>query len=121
MDSEILVNSCTTYAPPFTFAILLSCVRFKGLSICTKSLQRGDYLSGWQLDKQHEESLREAGQAVDDSDDEEDIPFACLICRKEFVDPVVTKCNHFFDSASVSLLFFPFSSSLSFAVLLTDV
>jgi len=26
-----------------------------------------------------------------------DIPFACLICKKPFVDPVVTRCGHYFD------------------------
>jgi len=35
-----------------------------------------------------------------DSDSEvEDIPFACLICRKPYTDPVVTKCNHYFCQA----------------------
>jgi RING finger protein 113A len=24
------------------------------------------------------------------------LPFACLICRKEFKNPVVTRCNHYF-------------------------
>ena len=28
--------------------------------------------------------------------DEEDLPFKCLICRDSFVDPVVTKCKHYF-------------------------
>ena len=28
---------------------------------------------------------------VDDSSDEEDVPFACLLCRNEFANPVVTK------------------------------
>lgn len=28
--------------------------------------------------------------------DEEDLPFKCLICRKSFVNPVVTKCQHYF-------------------------
>ena len=35
----------------------------------------------------------------DDSDSDEDIPFACLICRKPYTDPVVTRCGHYFDSA----------------------
>ena len=26
-------------------------------------------------------------------DDEEELPFKCLICRQSFVNPVVTKCN----------------------------
>lgn len=28
--------------------------------------------------------------------DEEDLPFKCLICRKSFDNPVVTKCQHYF-------------------------
>ena len=35
----------------------------------------------------------------DDSDSDEDIPFACLICRKPYTDPIVTRCGHYFDSA----------------------
>lgn len=33
------------------------------------------------------------------SSDDEDIPFACLICRKPYTDPIVTRCGHYFDSA----------------------
>lgn len=33
-----------------------------------------------------------------DSDDE-DVPFACLICRKHYTDPIVTRCGHYFCSA----------------------
>lgn len=37
---------------------------------------------------------------VSDSDsDDEDIPFACLICRKHYTDPIVTRCGHYFCSA----------------------
>lgn len=28
--------------------------------------------------------------------DEEDVPFKCLICRKSFESPIVTKCQHYF-------------------------
>ncbi|KAM2280453.1 hypothetical protein ACFX1S_041177 [Malus domestica] len=37
-------------------------------------------------------------ESEEDDDDEDDgsLPFACLICRQPFVDPVVTKCNHYF-------------------------
>ena len=30
-----------------------------------------------------------------DSDDD-DLPFACFICRETFTNPVVTKCKHYF-------------------------
>jgi len=52
---------------------------------------RGDYLAGWQLDK-----LDPAEQKEILEEEEEEIPFACIICRKEFTDPVVTKCGHYF-------------------------
>lgn len=29
---------------------------------------------------------------------EEELPFACLICRNPFTDPIVTRCGHYFDS-----------------------
>lgn len=25
-----------------------------------------------------------------------ELPFACLICRQDFVDPIVTNCGHYF-------------------------
>jgi RING finger protein 113A len=34
-----------------------------------------------------------------DSDSDEDVPFACLICRKHYTDPIVTRCGHYFCSA----------------------
>ncbi len=51
---------------------------------------RGDYLAGWQLDKMGEEVK------VVEEEEEEEVPFACLICRQEFTEPVVTKCGHYF-------------------------
>ncbi|KAG8975560.1 RNA-splicing factor, partial [Tulasnella sp. 427] len=63
---------------------------------------RGTYLAGWQLDKLAEKASKQVPGADDDSDsdsDEEDIPWACYICRKEYTDPVVTRCGHYFCSA----------------------
>lgn len=76
---------------------------------------RGDYLHGWQLDNSFLSNSAASGsfmakqaardgtgpEAADGSDDEaEDLPFACLICRKPFgPEPVVTICGHYFDSA----------------------
>lgn len=67
---------------------------------------RGDYLGGWQLDQRWEQQQREnanlkrkIGQSDSESEassDDEDIPFACIICRKEYTDPVVTKCGHYY-------------------------
>ncbi|KAL5207433.1 hypothetical protein ABZP36_031868 [Zizania latifolia] len=80
---------------------------------CKFMHDRGDYKSGWQIEKEWEESEKarkrriamgsgdgsdgEAGEEEEDDDeDEEALPFACYICRQPFVDPVVTKCKHYF-------------------------
>ncbi|CAH0551729.1 unnamed protein product [Brassicogethes aeneus] len=63
---------------------------------------RSDYKHGWQLEREWNEG--KYGQASDDDEDatyeihsdEEDLPFKCVICRGSFVDPVVTKCKHYF-------------------------
>ncbi|CAA7261811.1 unnamed protein product [Cyclocybe aegerita] len=61
---------------------------------------RGTYLAGWQLDKLAENSKGQVYDESEDSDDEdEDVPFACLICRKHYTDPVVTRCGHYYCSA----------------------
>ncbi|KAJ3337919.1 hypothetical protein HDU93_000306 [Gonapodya sp. JEL0774] len=76
---------------------------------------RGDYKAGWVIEREWEEKQRkkEKEESVEkwlikegdlDDDDEEaqakendgDVPFACLICRKEFTEPVVTRCGHYF-------------------------
>jgi len=81
---------------------------------------RGDYKTGWQLEREYdaEQKVKQnqklksrdkkgedaADDDVDDrgeyyigSDSEDDgLPFACLKCKNSFVDPVVTKCKHYF-------------------------
>nr|CAG8470736.1 11817_t:CDS:10 [Entrophospora candida] len=59
---------------------------------------RGDYKTGWQLEKEWEEVQGKSKKdpnafVVESSGDEsdEELPFACLICRNEFKNPVVTK------------------------------
>lgn len=74
---------------------------------------RGDYKTGWQLEKEYDDKQRELarereakafigmdGGAVEEeevegggggSDDDDDLPFACLICRQDFKHPVITK------------------------------
>ncbi|XP_055631235.1 E3 ubiquitin-protein ligase RNF113A [Toxorhynchites rutilus septentrionalis] len=64
---------------------------------------RSDYKHGWQLEQ---EASTTGGTYADDSDgddtkyeihsDEEELPFKCYICRESFVDPIVTKCKHYF-------------------------
>ena len=85
---------------------------------------RGDYKSGWQLDREWEakEKLRQEQKAVraflgedgsgsegegagakedgkgttKKNKDDDGLPFACHICRLPFENPVVTKCKHYF-------------------------
>jgi RING finger protein 113A len=71
---------------------------------------RGDYKAGWQIERDwKEEEKRKATEAAikaaegekeeEDEEDGEDLPFACLICRESFKDPVKTKCGHYFCSS----------------------
>ncbi|GBG23864.1 Pre-mRNA-splicing factor CWC24 [Hondaea fermentalgiana] len=75
---------------------------------------RGDYKSGWELEKEWQLSERKrkddlrAGILGDDEDEaadadasggkkrKRDIPFACHLCRQPFTKPVVTLCGHYF-------------------------
>ena len=78
---------------------------------------REDYKQGWELDRDWEigtqggkpvngrimSSRRQGkGDADDDGEDDdedellESIPFACIICKKPYRNPVVTKCGHYF-------------------------
>ncbi|EFO86761.1 CRE-TAG-331 protein [Caenorhabditis remanei] len=59
---------------------------------------RSDYKHGWEIDEEYE-----AGKygVEDDTDyeirDQDDaFPEDCFICGKPFVDPIVTKCKHYF-------------------------
>lgn len=77
---------------------------------CKFMHDRGDYKSGWQMEKEWEEAEKarkrnlamggddadEGGGGQSDEDDDDALPFACFICRQPFIDPVVTKCKHFF-------------------------
>ena len=56
-------------------------------------------LAGWQLDKLAETAKKQVEDESDEDDSDEDVPFACLICRKHYTDPVVTRCGHYFCSA----------------------
>ncbi|XP_052873672.1 E3 ubiquitin-protein ligase RNF113A-like [Anopheles cruzii] len=66
---------------------------------------RSDYKHGWQLEQEGPTGTGNT-YAADDSDgddtkyeihsDEEDLPFKCFICRESFVDPIITKCKHYF-------------------------
>ncbi|MCJ1257845.1 RNA-splicing factor [Lignoscripta atroalba] len=79
---------------------------------------REDYKQGWQLDKDWETVTKgkkisgkavasanrtKAGDEETGSDDDdailEGIPFACIICKKSYTNPIVTKCGHYFCEA----------------------
>ena len=75
---------------------------------------REDYKQGWELDRDWEIGGKDkkkkggGGTAKDladaqDSDEEdaalEGIPFACIICKKPYSNPIVTKCGHHFCEA----------------------
>ncbi|KAL8936237.1 MAG: hypothetical protein Q9211_004283, partial [Gyalolechia sp. 1 TL-2023] len=78
---------------------------------------REDYKQGWELDKEWEKvgpgartkqkpgrktaSQRQGGDEAGEEEEDEDallegIPFACIICKEGYKDPIVTKCGHYF-------------------------
>ena len=73
---------------------------------------RSDYKQGWQLDREWEDVTKgkKVGgivvananrRKVEEEDDDkdatlEDIPFACIICKGPYREPVVTRCGHYF-------------------------
>lgn len=81
---------------------------------CIYLHDRGDTLSGWQLEQQWEDQQKkkkeqqekemnnftnggdETGDDQQSSLGEDGIPFACHICRDYFKNPVVTNCMHYF-------------------------
>jgi len=75
---------------------------------------REDYKQGWALDKEWEintKGKKQSGTVIgsankpldlEEGENEEDvklletIPFACVICKKSYTNPVVTRCGHYF-------------------------
>eukprot|EP01125_Pyxidicula_operculata_P008542 TRINITY_DN2859_c1_g1_i1.p1 TRINITY_DN2859_c1_g1~~TRINITY_DN2859_c1_g1_i1.p1 ORF type:complete len:342 (+),score=109.39 TRINITY_DN2859_c1_g1_i1:21-1046(+) len=78
---------------------------------------RGDYKSGWELEQEFEAEQKKKREAamlgklnvlfgddpdeyyIESSSEEEEkdgLPFACLICKEPFKNPIVTKCKHYF-------------------------
>lgn len=78
---------------------------------------REDYKQGWALERDWEiqtKGKKQAGTTVasanraarlgEESDEEDDkllekIPFACVICKKPYKNPIVTRCGHYFCEA----------------------
>ncbi|KAL3480433.1 hypothetical protein BJX99DRAFT_17337 [Aspergillus californicus] len=78
---------------------------------CKFTHMREDYKSGWELDRDWDVTTKgknlggkvtsqRGGKTGDDEEDDEEelenIPFACLICKKPYQDPIITKCGHYF-------------------------
>ncbi len=80
---------------------------------CKYSHFRESYKQGWELDRDWEigtkgkkvqgktvaSANRSAQNGSEDEDDEallESIPFACIICKKPYKNPILTKCAHYF-------------------------
>lgn len=62
---------------------------------------RGDYKAGWQLEKEWDEGQKGKKTGLNDETnyeikEDDNIPFACAICRQGFVSPIQTKCKHYF-------------------------
>ncbi|XP_034947526.1 E3 ubiquitin-protein ligase RNF113A [Chelonus insularis] len=59
---------------------------------------RSDYKLGWQLERDAgaADSGDEDDKKYEIDSDEDNLPFKCFICRGSFVDPIVTKCKHYF-------------------------
>lgn len=69
---------------------------------------REDYKQGWELDRDWEigtkgkkKPRKQPGGADSEDDDAalEGIPFACIICKKPYTNPIITKCGHYFCEA----------------------
>lgn len=82
---------------------------------CKYLHDRSDLKAGWQLDQEWEKvtkgkknlggtvvasANRSKAKADDDDDDDEAIleriPFACIICRESYKEPIITRCGHYF-------------------------
>lgn len=115
LNSNVRTITVTDFAPDV-------CKDYKQTGFCgfgdsCKFLHaREDYKQGWQLDRDWEVDTkgkkltgrtvasadRSAKNADLDEDDEkllESIPFACIICKKAYSNPVITKCSHYFCEA----------------------
>ncbi|KAJ9057411.1 RNA-splicing factor [Entomophthora muscae] len=111
--SHLRITSRFDYAPDI-------CKDYKETGFCgygdsCKFLHdRGDYKSGWQIEQEWEmeqaakrekfarlnREMKEGDESSEEEEEkEEELPFACLICRGPFVNPVITKCGHYFCEA----------------------
>jgi RING finger protein 113A len=81
---------------------------------CIYLHDRGDTLSGWQIEQQWEQEQQQKradqerqmndflsgnkseAEEKDPISTEDGLPFACFLCRESFTEPVVTNCGHYF-------------------------
>ena len=82
---------------------------------CIYLHDRGDTMTGWQLEQQWEEQQKKKKELQEKEiqgfvdgmsesktskkegiDSSDGLPFACFLCRDYFKNPVVTVCNHYF-------------------------
>jgi len=64
---------------------------------CKFMHDRSDYKHGWQMDKEFEEgNFEESDEEKYVVSDDDDLPHKCGICKKQFTNPVSTKCKHYF-------------------------
>jgi len=72
---------------------------------CKFMHDRGDYKTGWQLEREWDAQQKQAAEdrlqgnrqaQKQNTEEEDELPFACFICRQPFTNPVVTKCKHYF-------------------------
>merc|ERR1719273_2534233 len=68
---------------------------------CKFMHDRSDYKFGWQLEREVDQGTYHESDEDDDkykisSDEDDNLPFKCIICKNTFTDPVVTKCKHYF-------------------------
>jgi RING finger protein 113A len=82
---------------------------------CIYLHDRGDTLSGWQLEQQWEEQKKKEmmqreldvfsdGRELEKEKEqipEYGLPFACYLCRDYFQNPVVTSCGHYFSEKCI--------------------
>lgn len=81
---------------------------------CIYLHDRGDTMSGWQIEQKWEEEQKQKKQQQQDQLEEfmkgsnkkdedhqqnDGLPFACHICRNAFTEPVITNCGHYFCQA----------------------
>ncbi|KAL3837526.1 hypothetical protein ACJMK2_022877 [Sinanodonta woodiana] len=59
---------------------------------------RSDYKHGWQIEREMDQGTYGHGndENYEISSDEDELPFRCFLCRNSFVNPIITKCKHYF-------------------------